>query len=99
MKPVCGNASASAIEMLAAAEPDLEADAFNWRIEQRRQMRRRLRCNVERKARQQMLDQIGLVDAELVALAPAEKAATGRCNIFGRKFRIGRRCRVAHRNV
>ena len=59
--------------MFAAAESDLEPDRVGRRVEQVGEIGWRGAGDVERKARQQMLDQIGLVRAELVALAPAEE--------------------------
>ena len=60
-------------QMLAAAESDFEPDAFDRRVEQRGKVGRAWAADIERKPRQQMFDQVGLMQAELVALAPAEK--------------------------
>jgi hypothetical protein len=59
--------------MLAATETDFEANDFCRRIEQVSEIKRAWPTDVERKPRQQMFDQVGLVDTELVALAPAEE--------------------------
>ena len=60
-------------QMLAAAESDFEPDIIDRRIEQFGEIGRSGTSNVERKPRQQMFDQIGLMQAELVALAPPEE--------------------------
>ncbi len=62
-------------QMLAAAEADLEPYILRCRIEDLAGLRRPLRRDVERKMRQQMIDQLGLVLPELVALAPSEEGA------------------------
>jgi hypothetical protein len=59
--------------MLAATETDFEANDFCRRIEQVSEIGRAWLADVERKPRQQMFDQVGLMDAQLVTLAPAEK--------------------------
>jgi hypothetical protein len=59
--------------MFAAAESDFEADVVGGWIEQVGKIGRAGTADVERKPRQQMFDQIGLVDAEFMALAPPEK--------------------------
>jgi hypothetical protein len=59
--------------MLAAAESDFKANDVNRRIEQLRKIGLIRAADVERKPRQQMIDQVGLMGAELVALAPAEE--------------------------
>ena len=61
--------------MLAAAEPDFEPDMLDRRVEQLGETGRARSGDVERKARQQLLDQVGLVRAQLVALAPPEERA------------------------
>ena len=73
MKPVSRKRQRFRDQMLAAAESDFEPDVVDRRIEQRREIGRAGLADVERKTRQQMLDQVGLVDAELVALAPPEE--------------------------
>jgi hypothetical protein len=88
--------------MFAAAEPDFEADVVGGRIEQVGKIGRTPASDVERKPRQQMFDQIGLVDAEFVALAPPEKRTV---RVSGAA--IARRCiaiagiagRSTHRSV
>src|SRR3984885_8233393 len=59
-------------QMLAAAESDFKPNHVNRRIEQLGTAALVRVADVERKPRQQMLDQIGLMGAKLVALAPAE---------------------------
>ena len=61
--------------MLAAAETDFKTNEINRRIEQLSKAGPIRVADVEREPRQQMLDQIGLMGAELVALAPAEERA------------------------
>jgi hypothetical protein len=78
--------------MFAAAKSDFEPDLIGRRLEQVSQIGRVGLADVERKPRQQVLDQIGLVRAELVALAPPEQrtvrvsgnALVGRCIAFRR---------------
>ena len=60
-------------QMLAAAESDFEPDVVDRAVEQLGEIARALARDVERQARQQMLDQVGLVRAQLVALAPSEE--------------------------
>ena len=62
-------------QMFAAAESDFEPDVVDLAIEQLGERRRRAPGDVERQMRQQVIDQVGLVDAELVALAAAEERA------------------------
>src|ERR1700709_847701 len=62
-------------EVLAAAESDLESQLGPLRIEQIRWRGRRRRLYSEREPRQQMVDQMGLMGAELVTLTPAEERA------------------------
>ena len=88
--------------ILAAAESDLEADALRLRVEQRRDVGRTGTADVERQMRQQVLDQIGLMDAESVALAPPEERALRmkRGAIVGRgAAMIGIAGGAAHRSV
>jgi len=59
--------------MFAAAETDLEPARRGRRIEQLRQRCWRRCVRVERKVRQQMFDQVGLMRAKLVTLAPSEE--------------------------
>jgi hypothetical protein len=61
--------------MLAAAEADLEPHIVRRGIEDLARIPRRLARDVERKMRQQMIDQLGLVLPELVALAAPEEGA------------------------
>ncbi len=62
-------------QMLAAAKADFEPDVVERPVEDFRQRRRRGRGNVQRQPRQQAVDQIGLVGAQSVTLAPAEERA------------------------
>src|SRR5258708_4064243 len=79
-------------QMFAAAESDFEPDFIGWRVEQVSEIGWARAADVERKARQQVFDQIGLVRAEFVTLAPTEKrtmrvrgnAIVGRCIAFRR---------------
>ena len=64
-------------QMLAATKSDFEANVFNRRIKQRGKIGRAGAADVERQPRQQMFDQVGLMDAELVALAAPEKRTVG----------------------
>ena len=86
-------------QMLAAAESDFETDALDCRIEQRREVGRTGTADVELKMRQQMLDQVGLMRAELVALAPSEERALrmNRGAIIG--WGVGVAGGAAHRSV
>ena len=86
-------------QMLAAAESDFETDALDCRIEQRREVGRTGTADVERKMRQQILDQVGLMRAELVALAPPEERALrmNRGAIIG--WGVGVAGGAAHRSV
>ncbi len=62
--------------MFAAAKSDFEPDAVEWTIEQFGEITGAIEArpgDVERKPWQQMFDQVGLVQAELMALAAAEK--------------------------
>src|SRR6266852_1045951 len=78
-------------QMFAAAEADFESDTIDRRIEQSSKIGRAGAGDVERKARQQVFDQVGLVETKLVALAPSEKRAAGmiRSAIVGRCIAIG----------
>ena len=62
-------------QMLAAAESDLEAHRLDGVREQHRRIGRRGICEVERKARQQRVEQGRLLRPKLVAFAPAEEGA------------------------
>ena len=62
-------------KMLTAAEPDFESRRVNGHVEQRAQVRRCWNIQVDRELRQQLRDQVGLVQAKLVALAPSEERA------------------------
>ena len=59
-------------QVFAAAESDFEPDFLGLRIEQVSEIGR-AEAGVEGKPRQQMFDQIGLMRAKLVALAPPEQ--------------------------
>jgi hypothetical protein len=61
--------------MLAAAEADLEPHVFGREAKDLAGIRRRFTLDVEGKMRQQMIDQLGLVLPELVALAAPEEGA------------------------
>ena len=71
-------------EMLAAAEPDLQADVV-CAAEQRAQVARRRHRNVEREPRQQGVEQRGLARAQRVTLAPAEEGALAIQGLFHRQ--------------
>src|SRR5947208_7552289 len=60
-------------QVFAAAESDFEPDFTGPRVEQVSEIARAGAGNVERKPRQQMFDQIGLMHAELVAFAASEQ--------------------------
>ncbi|MGY3497580.1 hypothetical protein ACVW1B_006999 [Bradyrhizobium sp. USDA 4502] len=62
-------------QMLAAAEADFEPDILDAVVEQLGQRLGRGRRDVDRQMRQQSVDQVGLVRAQLVALAPSEERA------------------------
>ena len=72
MKPVSGKASASAIRCSPPPNP-ISSPTFDRRVEQLSETRRRCSSDVEREARQQLLDQVGLVRAQFVTLAPSEE--------------------------
>jgi len=61
--------------MLAAAEADLEPQIVDCGGEDLTGIRRCFAVDGERKTRQQMIDQLGLVLPELVALAASEESA------------------------
>ena len=73
MKPVLRKRACFRDQMLAAAKPDFEPNDLDRRIEQFGEIGPIRAADVERKPRQQMFDQVGLMGAELVALAPAEE--------------------------
>ena len=62
-------------QMLATAKSDFEPDIRRPAFEEIGKPRRCGRCDIERQVRQQIVDQVGLMDAELVALAAAEERA------------------------
>ncbi len=63
-------------QMFAAAESDFEPDIADLAVEQFGEIGRRgAAADIERQMRQQIVDQVGLVDAELVTLAAAEERA------------------------
>src|ERR1700682_2069943 len=64
-------------QMFAAAESDFEPEIIDRCIEQAREIGGPGLADVERKAWQQVLDQVGLVETKLVALAPSEKRTVG----------------------
>jgi hypothetical protein len=89
-------------QMLAAAEADFEPDFVGTRIEQLGKIGRTGPADVERKARQQVFDQLSLVDAQLVTLAPSEERAVRASGVavVGRRVAIlGIAAPDAHRSV
>jgi hypothetical protein len=76
--------------MFAAAKSDFEPDIIERSVEQVSETIRRRRCDIERQMRQQVVDQVGLMDAKLVALAAAEeRTAPVRCRaVVGRNAAI-----------
>ena len=75
MNPISGKCLRFRDQVLAAAESDFEPDIVDVAFEQFGEPVRRGRPDIERQMRQQIVDQVGLVDAELVALAAAEERA------------------------
>jgi len=74
MKPVCGNARASAIR--CSPPPNPISRRTPSALGSNRVVRSATRsADVEREMRQQMLDQVGLMRAQPVALAPPEERA------------------------
>ena len=61
--------------MFAATESDFEPDIADRPVEQPGEIRWTRAANLQRKPRQQMFDQVGLVRAQPVTLAPAEERA------------------------
>ena len=90
-------------QMLAATEPDFEPDFGGRRVEQCGEVGRAGIADVERKMRQQVLDQLGLVQTEFVALAPPEERTVrvnGAAVVARRLVAIGRIAAGAgHRSV
>jgi len=87
-------------KVLAAAEPDFKANVFHRRIEQCCERLRPGRCDLKRKTGQQMLDQIGLMDAQLVPFAAAEERAMAmRIAVFTRQSGLAGRPVGLHRSV
>jgi hypothetical protein len=86
-------------QMFAATESDFETNALDCRIEQGCEFGGTATADVEREMRQQMLDQVGLMRAELVALAPSEERALRMSSgaIIGRG--VGVAGGAAHRKV
>src|ERR1700722_3871134 len=64
--------------MLAAAEADFQGDVVGHVGGPRRERSGRPGAEIERKPRQQTLDQRGLVRPQWMALAPAEEGAVAR---------------------
>ena len=62
-------------QMFAAAESDFQPDSVRLRLEDVGEIIRRGGADIQRQMRQQIVDQVGLMDAELVALAAAEERA------------------------
>ena len=85
-------------QMLAAAESDFEPDILDVAIEQIGKPCRRGRSDIERQMRQQIVDQVGLMDAELVALAAAEERAVRMCRraIIRRRVAVADVARCSH---
>ena len=77
MKPVRGCAARLRDQMLAAAEADLETHLVDRTGEQRAQIGRRRRREIEREPRQQRFEQRRLLRTQRMALAAAEKARRG----------------------
>ena len=75
MNPMFGKACASAIRCSPPPKPISSLTSSIVAVEQLGEPRRRWRCDIERQMRQQIVDQVGLMDAELVALAAAEERA------------------------
>ncbi len=75
MNPMFGKRLRFGDQMFAAAESDFEPDIVGLRLEELGEIVRRGRADIERQMRQQIIDQVGLMDAELVALAAAEERA------------------------
>ena len=75
MKPVSGKASASAIRCSPPPNPISSLTCVDRRVEQLGEAGRAGAGDVERKARQQLPDQVGLVRAQFVTLAPPEERA------------------------
>src|SRR5579863_784127 len=61
--------------MLAAAKSDFEPDAIDRGIEKSGKIFRLRAGNVQRELRQQLIDEVGLVRAQPVTLAPAKERA------------------------
>ena len=59
--------------MLAAAKPDLDPDAAGPRFEQCSEIAGRRSGDIDRKLRQELIDQPGLMWPQLVSLAPPEE--------------------------
>jgi hypothetical protein len=87
-------------QMLAAAKPDLEPDLARRRVEQARKVGRARSGDIQRKPRQQVFDQIGLMQPKLVALAPSEERTvrTRGFAVAGRPVLVGLIART-HRSV
>ena len=90
MKPVLGEALRFRDQMLAAAESDLEPHVVGFGIEQVADIGGRFACDIECEMRQQVLDEVGLMRAKLVALAAAEERALPRAVVAGRRIASGR---------
>ena len=89
-------------QMFAAAEADFEPDLIGRRVEQPGKIGWAGLADVERQPRQQLLDQLNLMDAQLVALAPSEERTVGDSGdaIAGRRIAIsGIAAGDAHRSV
>jgi hypothetical protein len=85
--------------MLAAAETDLESQVIRLWIEQVTDIDGRFSRDIERKMRQQVLDEIGLMRAKLVAPAAAEERALPRVVAGPRGTSGGIAGRDCHRSV
>ena len=101
MNPTAGKTPRFRDQMLTAAEADFEPDIADRRGEQAGKIGRAGTADVERQARQQLLDQAGLMRAKLVTLAPSEeRALRGSGRVVGRGVAVvGIAPGDAHRKV
>ena len=99
MKPVSAKSLCLRDQMLAAAKSDLEPQVVGSGIEQVADIGGCFACDIEREMRQQVLDEVGLMRAKLVALAAAEertpRAVVARRRLASSWIANGRR----HRSV
>src|ERR1700739_4938748 len=86
--------------MFAAAESDLEPCRIKRPVEQPGEIGRRGAADIERQPRQQLLDQVELMGAKLVALAASEERARPPIAGLGQGLAIvGLERSAAHRSV